>query len=637
MKKAQVKPGMNVLASHLPVTDVLLIVPPGAPTETPSLAPHLLQASCQSIGISVGVFYANLHFAGLIGVDLYNTIIALEQMTSIGERLFCASAFDLPPMGRNIHRLINPNWLPDHIWQKRGEIAFKKMSENFTPIRKWVLSVDWQQVEGKASQWIKSVTEQISGMDYRVVGCSNTNGRLAPSIALLKHVKQANPDIITVLGGALCEGEMAEGILSLETNIDYIFSGESDITFPAFCKDVLTGKRPKEKIIYCQEVKNLDEIPVPDYREYFRQLKLFSINLPKDSTIAIPYETSRGCRWKKCKFCGLNGEAKSYRAKSGDKVLRDFEYINNLHPGIPVHMVDNMMPLQYFNSLFPRLPEALPSLRFQFELSANLELDQVIALKKAGAYRIQPGIETLSSSLLKRMAKGTTIRHIIATLRYARSLEIDVWWNILYGFPGDQVHEYEEMMELMRLIHHLPPPGEVLSMRIPRFCLYQTAPAEYTIPNPRPAAFYNDVLPLHAQKEKLANFFAGNFKAQSYEHPEIISNLQEEFNFWSRAWGRDKAITKNSQPPTLFMERNSKSSGDFVLYDTRGLPGLPEKLVVDRKKAGILLTATPWDESSVLRWAVDAKLGVVSESWFIPLVTTEIDILQEFERRQGER
>lgn len=617
------------LAEQLASKDALIIVPPGAPTDTPSLAPHVLQSCCQSVGITVGVFYANLHFAGLIGVNLYINITSVGQMASIGERLFCASAFDLPPMGRNIHRLISSDWLPDHIWQKRGEVAFKKISENFTPIRKWVLSVDWQHVENQASQWTQFVAEQISGMDYPVVGCSNTNGELAPCIALLDKVKHAAPHIITVFGGALCEGEMAEGILSLDAGIDYIFSGESDITFPAFVQDVLAGRRPNGKIIYGNDVMNLDEIPAPDFREYFRQAELFSINPPTGTSFAIPYETSRGCRWKKCKFCGLNGDKKSYRAKSGDKVLRDLEYMSHLHPGSPMHMVDNMMPQSYFSTLFPRIPEVLPSLRFQFELSANLALDQVVALKQAGVYCIQPGIESLSPSLLKRMAKGTTIRHIIATLRYARALEIDVWWNILYGFPGDQVHEYEDMIGVMRLIHHLSPPGEVPSMRIPRFCPYQAATDKHDILNLRPAAFYEDVLPDHAEKEKIANFFAGDFKAQSYEDPEIISNLMKEFNNWSRAWGRDKADPENRQPPILHLER--QSSGGFVLRDTRGLPGRPGKMVVGSEKAGILLKARPWENSPQLQWAVDAKLAIVKESWLIPLATAEIDILKEFE------
>ena len=58
-------------------------------------------------------------------------------------------------------------------------------------------------------------------------------------------------------------------------------------------------------------------------------------------------------------------------------------------------------------------------------------------LKRAGISFIQPGIEALSSSLLKLMRKGVSAHQNLALLRYARCAGVHLVWNLLCGFPGD--------------------------------------------------------------------------------------------------------------------------------------------------------------------------------------------------------
>jgi ribosomal peptide maturation radical SAM protein 1 len=624
----------NEAITYLQQGDILIIIPPFVDTKIPSLGAHSLQASCQQAGLRARVVYANLIFSNLIGLDLHDTIMRVNQATFIGERLFAASAFGRPSMGRDMQKFFDPHWLPDHIWQKNREYACQLMAEIFEPVRKWAISIDWDHVENQAAWWTNYMTQQITGMGYCIVGCSTTNGGLVPSVALLNRVKQANPNIITVIGGALCEGVMAEGILSLKSNIDYVFSGEGEITFPSFARKVLGGNLPEEKIIYGKEVTDLNTLSLPDFSEFFYQRKkIHSGQLSSKNNIRISYETSRGCRWRKCTFCGLKGESQTYRIKSAGKVIADLKQLVNRHHATSIDMADNMMPLQYFETLIPQIPRDLPYLRIQYELKADLTLEQMIALKKAGITRIQPGIESLSSSLLRRMQKGVTIRQIIALLRYARSLGIQVFWNILYGFPGDQSGEYEEMLRLLPLIRHLQPASRMTTMKIFRFSKYQTEPEKFGISNLRPAELHKDVFPSHANLEKTAYFFTGDFKARSYENPEIIASLRKEYQAWLREWSSYEALPLDSLLPMLHLER--KKSGQFVLYDTRGLPGKPKKMVVDRKQANAILVTRSGDSPGEFKWLLDAGLGVFIESQFIPLATAEPGLLQEFERDNG--
>src|SRR5262249_51859847 len=142
-----------------------------------------------------------------------------------------------------------------------------------------------------------------------------------------------------------------------------------------------------------------------------------------------------------CTFCGLNGQTMAFRAKSPDRVLSELKELLAKHPSNKVSMVDNIMPHPYFRDFLPRLGRQLPGLHVFYEQKANLSLDQVLTLKRAGVAVIQPGIEALCSSLLKRMDKGVSASQNLTLLRYARAADLAVNWNLLYAFPGDQAEE----------------------------------------------------------------------------------------------------------------------------------------------------------------------------------------------------
>src|SRR5262249_14390972 len=153
----------------------------------------------------------------------------------------------------------------------------------------------------------------ILDFDPTVVGCSTMFQQTAASVAMLKSVKRLRPEIVTVLGGANCEGEMAAGILSLDAGIDFVFSGESDASFPKFLQVLASGSRPPGPVIPGEPCLTLDMLPTPDFAQYYEQLEYFLPDglLAPWEEIWLPYESSRGCWWGQkhhCTFCGLNGQ-----------------------------------------------------------------------------------------------------------------------------------------------------------------------------------------------------------------------------------------------------------------------------------------------------------------------------------------
>src|SRR5690606_30575625 len=186
--------------------------------------------------------------------------------------------------------------------------------------------------------------------------------------------------------------------------------------------------------------------------------------------VMLPFETSRGCWWGEsshCVFCGLNAEAMGYRAKSAARALDEIDTLRARWPVRRFWAVDNILPREYFDSFLPALGRR--GLTVFYETKANLHDWQVAALAQAGVSQIQPGVESLSTRLLKLMKKGVSRTRNIQLLRSCRAHNVDPLWFYLHGLPGDRAAAYLEDAALMERLTHLPPPRSINPVTVDRF------------------------------------------------------------------------------------------------------------------------------------------------------------------------
>ena len=193
------------------------------------------------------------------------------------------------------------------------------------------------------------------------------------------------------------------------------------------------------------------------------------------------------------------------------------------------------------------------------------------------------------------------------------------------------MEDYRETLQLLPLIRHLQPPMELVPLVLYRYSQYHLAPEDFAISGLHPAGVFREILPPHADLEKIAFYFSGTFPAQSHETPEFITALWQEFQAWHEAWAAYRVIPLDTLLPTLHVTQIDDRR--WVLEDSRGIPGQPERREIDREQASLLLVARPLESfpSVLLPWALDAGLGIASESWFIPLATASPEILLELE------
>ncbi|MGB9072484.1 MAG: RiPP maturation radical SAM C-methyltransferase [Terriglobales bacterium] len=589
--------------------DVLLVVPPFGGLNKLSFGVHLLQACGRKAGFRVQVLYANLLLARIIGERAYEEIYACSLSSFAGERFFARCAYGVPPLGRHSDKMF------DWAWVVSDADDGPAIEPNFAGERPMRLG-KLRRLEARAEEFIDALARAITGLSYKIVGCTTSFEQTSASVALLNRIKLFNEDTVTILGGANCEDQMACGIASLRGRIDYIFSGDSETTFVESVWAILAGSPPRERIIRGAPCANMDALPTPVFTDFYEQRRrLLPGSATSEEDTELLYETSRGC-WRgqkqHCTFCGFAGKNIVFRQKSPARVMEELHSLLHAHPARKVVMTDNLMPYNYFETLIPRLASELPQHSICYTQRADLPLAKVLALKKAGINSVEPGIEALSSRLLRLLRKGIQARQNLMFLRWARTAGIQLVWNLLWGFPGDEIEAYQETLAIVPLLHHLQPPAALLHLVIDRFSPYFSRPAEFGVRNIKPIVAYYDFLPRTADVRRIAYHFTADYASGAHSRLDVIRELWREVERWHAAWAQG-----NCQP--LEDLRISQNDGRYVLIDTRRVVGTRKTYVLDQTEASFLVAARPYSGSQVEAWALEQRVALLIDAWFVPL------------------
>jgi ribosomal peptide maturation radical SAM protein 1 len=510
---------------------IALINMPFGDFTLPAIGISLLQAGLRQQGITCDTYYQNFHFAARIGCLTYFEVNYSWPWTALaGEWLFVEDLFG--PDSRRDQRYIE-NIL-------KGEYAFY-----FRPRRIRRLL----ELRACVRRFLDESMDRVPWTQYDMVGFTSSFQQNLASLALAKRVKAAFPGKKIIFGGANCEGEMGIELHRQFPFIDFVCSGEGDQAFPELVRRLAAGedtsriagiisRAGRETVVPSEIVSpifDLDALPYPCYDDYFAQLKKAGLN--RRFTPNIPYETSRGCWWgakMHCTFCGLNGATMAYRSKSPQRALDELLHLGRKY-GKNIQAVDNILDLKYLDSFFPAL--AAQSLRFNlfFETKVNLTKAQLTILRDAGTKRLQPGIESLSSSVLRLMKKGCNLLQNVQFLKWCRQLGVKAAWNFIYGFPGESPVEYARMANFIPSLTHLEPPHGVSRLRLDRFSPYFTRPADFGLSRIRARQAYSHLYPFEPDAvHRLAYNF--DFDCPSLElADEYAQPTVRQVKAWRRA------------------------------------------------------------------------------------------------------
>ena len=550
---------------------ISLINMPFATVRLPSIALTQLKAVVEErFGdrVEVRLHYFNHDFAHHLGLRLYSEMSdSLEaNMCGLGDWFFRAIAF--PELPDNAEEYL-----------KR---YFPARDEAFE-LRRRLLLAKRQALAG----FLARLIAKHRLLEDDLVGFTSMFSQNVACFALARKLKEKNPALVTVLGGANCEAPMGGQIAAHVPAVDFVFSGPALKSFPDLVGHLLDGEAERchgiqgvfsrrsatpERLHGPRSIGEETDIDVPVPLDYRPFLDTFERSFA-DSAVkpVLLFETSRGCWWGErahCTFCGLNGSTMRYRSMSAERAVDLLQGMFDLYGErcARYESVDNIMPRSYLKDVFPRLSPP-PHVSLFYEVKADLKSHEMETLARARVVDLQPGIESLSTSTLKLMRKGTTAFQNINFLKHCVTYGVHPQWNLLLGFPGETSEVYEKYVADIPSLLHLPPPSGAFPVRFDRFSPYFTQAAEYGL-ELKPSDFYSFIYPFGEEVlSEMVYYFADRHYTSVYlaTMSEWSDRVRERVDDWHLRWeGLDGGLK-----PELYLDLQPGAEDLGVVFDAR--------------------------------------------------------------------
>ena len=552
--------------------DIILVSSPFISGNHPSLELSLLKSIFAENRIDSQIIYANLFFKRKVDEKYYEEICRMFSNNDIAEFIFAKYAF------------------PGSI--KKIDSYFKTLSEK-NPVRTGKIA----SLCDKVTLFIDEMTERISGLSPRIVIIYAFMKQMCSSIALCRSLKATNSQIITTVFGNDFSREAGEELFKHTGSIDHILDGSPENSIVDFYHRVVSGQLKNKSIIKCEPVVNLNQLPYPDYSDYFCQLdELWYKHIKRSVCI----ESSRGCFYGQgngCVFCG-HGSGYNYIKKNPDMFIRELDFLITEYSPENIILNDFIMPPTFPEKVFMNYNKAGIKSIF-YEISPKAGFKDLKILKLKGMNSCQAGIESLNDNILGILNKKTDTLNNIRFLRDCKINGIKPVWNFLFGIPGEEACDYDEMIfVVIPAIFHLFPPSDIRPLSLQKNSPLMNNPAFFGLTNIKPYDLYTNIFPDDVDTNKAAMFFTADYKT-AFSDKTTKKKFFEAIQRWKNLWKKD--------PPSL---KINNSSNEKSISDNRNNTLNPVKTIINEKHIEILRhSILPVDYDKMLKMTCHKSLS----------------------------
>jgi ribosomal peptide maturation radical SAM protein 1 len=495
-----------------------------------------------------------------------------------------------------------------------------------------------------ADEFVDLVAREILARSPELVGLTTTFMQNVSSLAVAARIKRYDPSVRIVLGGGNCDGPMGAALHRNHPYLDYVVRGEGEEVFPALLDAIERGRPPVDLpgVCYWQDgasVANPESrrplapgrIPTPDFDDWFATFEASPVERYVEPKLIL--EMARGCWWgaaHQCTFCGLNGSFIEFRSKPPQRAIEEIKELVTRHKVLDIIMVDNIIDQHYYADVLPALAAVDWDLRLHYEIKSNIKPAHVSALRAARVVHVQPGIESLSTPVLRLMDKGVDAIQNVRALRDCESARLTVSWNWLFGFPGELPEHYRSVLPQLPALVHLQPPNGADRILLERFSPYFDRP-ELGFRARRPAHIYRHVYAL--QDAELADLVYLFDCDPAGIDGETVQTLQQLVADWKKAYV-DSALVRIDDGERLLIQdrRGGWPERDHVIDEPvlvaayreletgRSIPALCRALAA---------SGTELDPTRAADWLAELRsAGLVFEAddRFLALATTCIPV-----------
>lgn len=543
---------------------LLLCNMPWGKVDFPSIQLSLLKGHLARHGIKADISYQNMEFSSLIGIERYSKLCGSSRFSFLLEWLFNEFLIRDPQtlkdlrasQEKDIRKLINSRNINPFITEQYEPVPMSDLQlMNARAIDDGLVEICQEIKNTIIPNFFFKLVNGINFADYDIIGFTCSFSQTTPSLSFARIIKEKYPDKVIVLGGNAVSGEMGLEYMRVFPWIDYIVYGEGEHVLVKLVqhlrengymlpKDhavkgiIYRGENGEIKKAPAEALMDMNETALPDYDDYFKAIKAIEktsgVRLKQDTLL---FETARGCWWAEkvqCKFCSLNGENLHFRSKRWEQVLEDLLALSERYERNEFVAIDNILSYPAVDNLLAELHEKNINLEFFWEVKPNLTSGQLKALARAGVKKVQAGLESFSTAVLKLMDKGSTQIGNVRFLKDCYAAGIHVSYNFLFGFPMEKPEFYYDLLDVFPMFHHLTPPlYPPKPMVLQRFSRYFAQLEQHQIENIKPMQQYAIIYPLeNIDIEKIAITFSFECSAlpADLDYPAHITDAIKEWN-----------------------------------------------------------------------------------------------------------
>jgi ribosomal peptide maturation radical SAM protein 1 len=574
---------------------VLLLSMPWTAITEPSLGLAILKTQLTSERIACTISHLNLFLLKYMRASTY---LGITNMYALNEFFFTRvfeetlAPAQLSELSTRVDDLlVYKHFGPDERYNTRAAVA-----ELYLRIRNEVIP-----------KFLEDCLAVVAKSDATMVGFTCMFDQTIASLALAKLIREKFPNKMLVFGGYALEGPPGEQIIRSFDFVDCVAFGEGEKIIGKLARasvdpsllegipNVLYRERPSRiirKTTLPNIPINMDESPQPDFDDFFLDLE----RLKSEEQIEIkwkmlPIETSRGCWWGQrshCIFCGIDDETMKYRQRSVENTLNLLNSLRKKYSTKYFRISDYILPHKYYKTLLPILAAIPKEEKFVFtcELKANVSFEQFKLLRDAGFVEVQPGIESFSSQVLKKIEKGVTAIQNVFCLVLGVRFGIRVNYNFLFGFPNDDPEDYERMLSVIPQLYHLNPPSSRVEVAITRFTPLQSNPERFGLaPARKPNPGYNVIFsPEFLERHDLQMVNYCYYFEPTYEVSDLLKNFYRLLAFQIDNW---RHLHSNRKVVLSF-----KLTDEEIIFTDSRYHEEPTELRFERKYAEVYLPCT---------------------------------------------
>lgn len=287
-------------------------------------------------------------------------------------------------------------------------------------------------------------------------------------VKVAEETKQALPNSHISLVGTH-PTNLPEETMKLSEKIDSICRSEYDYTVRDLSHQLEGGKilekvdglsyRKGKKIFHNKPrelIKNLDEIPFVSevYKKYFGLegiKKYFYASLLHPQVTIL---TARGCPFN-CTFCNTPFKS-SYRARSPENVVDEFEYIQNELPEIREVMIEDdtfSVSKKRTIEICELLKKRGIKLKWSCNARVDIDLETLKKMKDANCRLLCVGFESPEQNVLDNVNKRTTKNLQIEFMENTRKAGLLVNGCFILGLPKDTKESIKETIEFAKKLN----------------------------------------------------------------------------------------------------------------------------------------------------------------------------------------